>query len=337
VKILISSHAFEPSIGGIETVSRLLAEQFFEAGHSVVVVTQTPSHGNEILPYTVMRQPSLTKLFDLVRWSDIYWQNNLSLRTLWPALLIRRPVVITHQGSYCRRPQGLDLVQRVKHAIVNRLPSIAISNYVASCVDGQSLVIPNPYDRRVFSPEPLPDGRKGLVFVGRLVAEKGVDLLLEALARLRSKGISPHLTIVGAGPDRSHLQKLADRLEISNHVTFAGAHQPREVAIILKRHQILVVPSRYDEPLGIVALEGIACGCLVIASCGGGLSEAVGPCGTTVPNGDVDALADAIEQLLIVPEEGERRLASVSEHLARFQPESVASRYLEVFQSIVPK
>ncbi|MEO6871890.1 MAG: glycosyltransferase, partial [Chthoniobacterales bacterium] len=97
MKILISSHAFAPSIGGIETVSALLAREFVRAGHEVALVTQTGEETNEEFAYRVVRQPSLGELRQLLNWCDIFWQNNLSLRTLWPALLVRKSVVITHQ------------------------------------------------------------------------------------------------------------------------------------------------------------------------------------------------------------------------------------------------
>ncbi|MEO5754604.1 MAG: glycosyltransferase family 1 protein, partial [Chthoniobacterales bacterium] len=109
MKILISSHAFPPSIGGIETVSRLLAAEFVRLGHAVKVLTQTPGLGAEDAAYPVLRRPSLGELVGAVRWCDVFWQNNLSLRTLWPALALGKPVAITHQGSYCRKPSGIDL------------------------------------------------------------------------------------------------------------------------------------------------------------------------------------------------------------------------------------
>ena len=114
MKILISSHAFAPSIGGIETVSGLLAAEFVKLGHEVTVVTQTPDRGAESLSYRVIRQPSGRELWRVIRWCDVFWHSNLSLRTIWPAFLLRKPVVITHHGSYCRPPRGVDLHSKDK-------------------------------------------------------------------------------------------------------------------------------------------------------------------------------------------------------------------------------
>jgi glycogen synthase len=329
MKILISSHAFAPDIGGIETVSALLAEEFSKLGHEVVVVTQ--SGGDAIFPFRVVRRPSPGTLIRLVNWCDVFWQNNLSLRTVWPALFVRRKIVVTHQGSYCRSPSGIDLAQRVKLALANRLPSVAISRAVAQCFCTNSTIIPNPYDSRTFNVRSTSSMRSGLAFVGRLVSEKGADLLLESLARLASLGLRPHLTIIGSGPEERSLRQLSDRLSLRDQVTFVGAKKPFEIAEILNQHQILVVPSRYAEPFGVVALEGIACGCPIVGSNGGGLPEAVGPCGVMFENGDVGGLTSELARLLNSPQECERLSANAAQHLARFQLPVIAKSYLDIF------
>jgi glycosyltransferase involved in cell wall biosynthesis len=103
----------------------------------------------------------------------------------------------------------------------------------------------------------------------------------------------------------------------------------------LNSASILVVPSTFNEPFGIVALEGIACGCAVIASRGGGLPEAVGPCGLTFPNGDVAALTNCISELINAPDSRQRLLRGAAAHLASFTATAVAARYLEMFQAVI--
>ncbi len=334
MKILISSHAFAPSIGGIETVSALLAAEFVRLGHPVTVVTQTPADRADKFPYPVVRRPSLGELSKAIQWSDIYWQNNLSLRTLWPALLVSKPIVITHQGSYCRAPRGFDFVQRLKHTIVRHTTSVAISQAVAACFATKSTIIHNPYDARNFSLEPSGRAKtRELIFLGRLVSEKGVDLPLEALSLLQTRNLFPSLTIVGSGPELSAMKQLAARLKLDAQITFKGPKRGGELQAILREHQILVVPSRYNEPFGVVALEGIASGCVVVGSQGGGLPEAIGPCGLTFPNGDVPALADTLTSLLQSPNEQRRFLASAQQHLARFHPATIADSYLALFRA----
>jgi len=334
MKILISSHAFAPNIGGIETVTGLLATEFVQLGQLVKVVTQTPSDDTENRGYPVIRQPSVSELVSAVQWCDLLWQNNLSLRTLWPGLLLRKPVVVSHQGSYCRAPAGIALVERLKHAVVRSTTSVAVSKAVASCFNTESTIIPNPYDARRFRLDSSTEERPGnLIFLGRLVSEKGIDVLLESLAKLRVHGLSPKLTIVGAGPEFTAMKQMAEALELKNQVIFAGLKHDEELVTLLRKHKILVVPSSSDEPFGVVALEGIACGCVVVGSAGGGLPEAIGPCGITVPNGDAGALAQALEQLLLNPNERKRLLFRAPEHLARFHPTTIAETYLTLFHS----
>ncbi len=337
MNILISSHAFAPSLGGIETVTALLAREFVRIGHSVVVITQTLGEA-DITEFgaPIVRGPSSSRLFRLIKWCDVFWHNNLSLRTVWPALFLRKPLVVTHQGSYCRRPAGFDFALRIKHAVANRLPGVAISQYVAGFFGPHSVVIPNPYDADGFQIQVPPAARtQELLFLGRLVSEKGLDILLESLGRLRLRDLRPRLTIVGFGPEQAKMEGLSKSLGLESQVEFRGAQSGSELAATLNQHQTLVVPSKYDEPFGVVALEGIACGCAVIGSEGGGLPEAIGPCGLIVPNGDVTALENALHRLLTQPEERERLVAAGPEHLGRFHPRVVAQRYTDLFETLI--
>jgi glycosyltransferase involved in cell wall biosynthesis len=161
---------------------------------------------------------------------------------------------------------------------------------------------------------------RDLVFLGRLVSDKGVDVLLDALRVLSAAAAPPHLTIVGSGPEEGALRERARRLGLSERVEFVGTQAGDSLARTLAAHRVLVVPSRYDEPFGIVALEGIACGCVVVGSAGGGLPEAIGRCGRTFPNGDAAALARCLKELLESPEALATHRADAAQHLDRFGP-----------------
>src|SRR2546423_11563028 len=107
---------------------------------------------------------------------------------------------------------------------------------------------------------------KELVFLGRLVSDKGADLLLMSLAKLKAQGLTPKLTVIGTGPEECSLKQQSVRFGIDGQVSFVGAKIETDLAQLLNEHQIMVVPSRWQEPFGIVALEGIACGCIVVGS-----------------------------------------------------------------------
>ena len=83
----------------------------------------------------------------------------------------------------------------------------------------------------------------------------------------------------------------------------------------------------------MVALEVIACGCVPVGSSEGGLSDAIGPCGLTFPNGDSPALAAALLRLLKTPELLRDYRQHAGEHLRKHHPSTVARQYLEVFAS----
>src|SRR5687767_832570 len=97
MKILVTSYAFHPSVGGLEEASLLLAEEFVAQGHEVTVVTATSANDPDGFPFPVVRNPSPLRLIKLPRWADLVFQNNLSLQFAWPVLLTRRPWVIAHQ------------------------------------------------------------------------------------------------------------------------------------------------------------------------------------------------------------------------------------------------
>jgi glycosyltransferase involved in cell wall biosynthesis len=177
---------------------------------------------------------------------------------------------------------------------------------------------------------------KEFIFVGRLVSDKGVDLLLEAMALLLRENIEPRLTIIGSGPDEKGLKAQAEKLGL-HKVYFLGARTGVELANLLNQHKVLVVPSRWEEPFGIVALEGIACGCFVIGSAGGGLVDAIGSCGKTFRNGDVKELASLLKAVVCestcceLPEEAREA------HLQRHSRGSIAREYLQLFSEALDR
>jgi glycosyltransferase involved in cell wall biosynthesis len=201
---------------------------------------------------------------------------------------------------------------------------------VADDLDVPSVVIPNPYRDQLFRQLPGIDRTGELIFVGRLVSDKGIDILLEAMALLAHEGLVPSLTVVGDGPERPRLEEQARRLDILEQITFLGTRTSEELVELLNRHRILVVPSRYNEPFGIVALEGIACGCVVVGSSGGGLKEAIGPCGRTFRNGDTADLTRVLGDLLRHPEHDSDYRRQAQEHLALHRTERVIATYSQV-------
>ncbi len=130
-----------------------------------------------------------------------------------------------------------------------------------------------------------------LLFVGQLIRGKGVQLLLQAMAQMKTPRT---LDIVGTGNMEGKLKALAERLGLANRVRFNGFQQnPQDW---MRRAACVVVPSFWQEPYGLVAAEAVALGRPVVAFAIGGLPEACGGKATLVPPGDVAALAEALEK-----------------------------------------
>jgi glycosyltransferase involved in cell wall biosynthesis len=335
VNILIYSPAFYPSIGGLETVISLLAHEFDSQGHEVKLVSQIPATDAKFFPFEIIRQPNPQQLLELTRWCEVYFQGCISLKGIWPLLISRKPLAVTHQTWYRRADGSLGWHNYVKHFVSRFATNIPASHALAEHLPAKSTVIPNPYREDIFYEMPEIPRDKELVFLGRLVSDKGVDLLLEAIANLKTLEMTPKLTIIGSGPEESKLRQQVKELDLTNQVNFVGTKVEKELTKLLNAHQIMVLPSRWQEPFGVVALEGIACGCVVIGSEGGGLKEAIGPCGVTFPNGDVKALTDRLLDLLTEPEKLASYKAQAESHLSRHKKEEVANAYLQVFERAI--
>lgn len=322
---------FHPSVGGLETIVSILAHEFVRQGHEVKLVCQTKAADSKVFPFEVLRGRSPFQLLTLAHWCDISFQANVSLKGIWPLLISRRPLAISHNGWYSRPDGRIGWQDHLKQWVSRFSHNISVSRAVADNLSSKSTVIPNAYRDDLFQLMQEVARNKQLVFLGRLVSDKGADILLDALAQLRDRGLRPKLTIIGTGPEEANLRRQAKSSGVDDQIEFAGLKTGIELTRMLNEHQIMVVPSRWQEPFGIVALEGIACGCVVIGSEGGGLKDAIGPCGLTFPNGDVEALTKALFGFLTNAKRlSDYRIHAV-DHLLRHRKEEIAVSYLQVF------
>ena len=333
MRILLCSYVFAPSIGGIETISRILADQFCRLGSTVTVVTHTPGEEKRGA-YEVVRRPSLKNLRELADRSDIIFQSNISLHTLLPLFFARKPIVVAHHIWLTRANGRRRWQDYLKYAVLPLCHNIAISKAVAAFLPVKSIVIYDPFETDEFKDLGEANRTKDIVFMGRLVSDKGCDLALRALAILRQGGLNPSFTVIGDGPEMPALKCLVAELGLSQRVVFRGTMREGRGSEVAQ-HKIMVIPSAWAEPFGVVALEGLAAGCVLVASSAGGLPEAVGPCGILFPCGDVKALASALQKLLQNASLRKRLMSESRGHLRRFQPEIVARQYMNFFESVL--
>ncbi|ACK73634.1 glycosyl transferase group 1 [Gloeothece citriformis PCC 7424] len=146
--------------------------------------------------------------------------------------------------------------------------------------------------------------RKRLLYVGRLAVEKGLPILLEALATLKSYHQDMLLIVVGDGSDRPKLESLTQNLGLSNNVKFVGYQSQGEVRNYLQQTDIFILPS-FAEGLPVSLMEALAAGVPVVTTQIAGVSELVedGVNGYLVPPGDSTLLAKRIDLLLKDPDQ----------------------------------
>lgn len=362
---LVVTNDFPPRIGGIESfvaaACRLLDDD-------VVVHTSGPSGAgatDAARPFPVVRDGELLlptlrvarRAADLVRAygaTRVLVGAAMPLGLLAPAL--RRAgaetvVALTHGHEvwWATVPGARSALRRVGDACDHLT---TISDYTARRIAPAlspaararllrlpPVLDPDLFDLDVFDPD-LVDRRPGrapvdaptVVAVGRFVAQKGLDLLLRAWPGVVA-GLgpdrAPRLVLVGDGPQRPRLQRLAEQPPVAGTVTFTGALDAVGVARHLRAAQVFALPVRTrwaglnPEGLGLAALEAAACGLPVLVGDSGGAPETVfdGVTGRVLPGDDAGAWTRAILELLRDPAaaaaQGERGRAFVGE---RFGP-----------------
>ncbi len=197
-------------------------------------------------------------------------------------------------------------------------------------------VVPNGVDLDTFRPAAdWPRDGGYVLFVGRLVAQKGVDLLLRAFGALLQRCPGSRLIVVGDGELELYLDRLARFLGFPDRVSFVGWRTGAALVELYQGAQVVVVPSFY-EPFGIVALEAMACGRPVIASRVGGLQEIVtdGVEGYLVDVGDHRKLASRLAGVILDPELRARMGTAALRRAADFSWRRVAGETLALYREL---
>jgi glycosyltransferase involved in cell wall biosynthesis len=259
-------------------------------------------------------------------------------------------------GRACRHPTGALCVPRMayKRCVLDKRPTVIWRAYRRAVAANRSnaaspaLIVASEHVRRAAmasgygpaqvhtlpyftvpppAPPPPAEGRT-ILFSGRIVREKGLHVLLRALARMAPPA---RLLVAGDGMDRPRAEHVARRLGVADRVTFLGWLDRDGVARCHDETTVVAVPSLWPEPFGIVGLEAMAHGRPVVGFAVGGIPEwlADGETGFLVPPGDAGAMAGRLAQLLDDPglaasfgARGRDRVArefSAADHVRRLQ------------------
>jgi len=199
--------------------------------------------------------------------------------------------------------QGTAKVKHQLNAAKNVQRFIVGSRYMKSELEtngipGDKIEIVHPVPAALQTPEAVPASElTEVLFVGQVIRGKGVDLMLKALSCLKGEW---RATIVGEGNYLETCKQLAGQLGIADRVRFPGWIPHEQLDGYYRSARLLVVPSRWPEPFGMVGIEAMARGRPVIAFANGGIPDWLdhGNTGFLVPPDDVNAMTSAIQNLL---------------------------------------
>ena len=216
------------------------------------------------------------------------------------------------------------LVLRGARAVTTASSYLAEKAARVAGLDPESITV-RPMPTAVASVQQESQGGAGVVTVGRLTTQKRIDLLIDAMAVLRSRGITTPLTIVGDGPERAALERRAADHGLSN-TSFVGAVPPGKIPAVIGNADVFAFPA-VDEGLGLAAAEALMLGVPVVACRSGGVPDIVpdGGAGRLVPPGHLDSFVAAMHDLL--KDKDARRHARDVGRILRIQlsPDSVAA------------
>lgn len=341
MQIVITARQYLPTLGGTIQYASMLASEFSRLGHQVKLTTRTQAKdgSDSDLPLEVFRCPSRETMITLAVWADVVLQVEPSLQDVWPFLLKGKPWFPTLHVGYTlkgltKKDVALRLLQRASLQFGH---PIGVSQYVRDSWGGRGNSILNPYDPTIFGSQAERDIRDvDVLFVGRINEDKGVFLLIEVLRRLANEGLVQKATYIGAGPALTELASRVDQSGLSEIVTLTGKAGSNQVAKWMQRARVLAFPTMpaWLEASPLTLLEALACGCEVVASDIGGVEETGGGFVRLIKAGDADALHEGLRRAL----RGESmRTAGLSEYLKKQTLTEVASRYLELMQSVAKK
>ena len=341
MKILIYSHSFAPNIGGVETYTMVLARGLVAEGFPASVVTQTArgEFDDSALSFATVRQPNLYQLFRRIAGADVIHIAGPCIGPMAICALLRKPAVVEHHGYQACCPNGLLLhepdsalcegsfLQRKYHdclrcqsarvgvfasfrnivltEVRRKLCGIVAANLAVSRHVQTRLRLGNT--RVIY--HGIPDIRPGLVskgpicfgYIGRMVAEKGLPVLISAAKTLHDEATEFRVIMIGDGPERWRLENMCDAAGLHDRVTFTGWLTAERLEEATRDIGVAVIPSICEETAGLAAIEQMMRGRAVLVSDIGGLREIVDDVGMRFAPGNAGQLASCMRHLIRHP------------------------------------
>jgi glycogen synthase len=342
----------------------------------VTVVTQTELawEGDKTATFRIVRCPTTLELTRLLWGADVVHLAGPALLPLSMSLLLRKPTIIEHHSFSVACPNG----QFFYEPTGSLCPNYFLQSQYAKCVSCNKVkmsalksvaqvpltlarrwlsnrasvnVMPTEWISRILALSRSTTIQHGISdtgarsdiaaggtfgFQGRLVTTKGIELLIDAVNKLHDMGISARLKIIGAGPQLENLKGRAARR--GAEISFLGHVEEEKLADALSDVSTIVMPSLAGEVFGLVALENMLRGKLVLVSDLGSLKEVVGDAGLTHRNGDVDDLTRRMKDVLDDPSIA-KSLGPAAQTRARdvFSLDLMVENHLKLYQRVLEK
>ncbi|MEJ2539342.1 MAG: glycosyltransferase family 4 protein [Gemmatimonadota bacterium] len=368
MRILMHCIYFTPEIGGLESHVHHLCRALVGLGHEVDMVTSRSRPG---LPereemdgvrlwrtWFPARNPagwvahamgSIPTMRRLAREADVVHAQAFS--SVIPGMAARAvrgaPLATTWHTSHFLnraesgvwRPTFRWMLRRVDYNLAASAEIARVGETIAPGVSVEALT--NGVDTAIFRPTepalgPPPDGVRRILVPRRLFPKNGVEYALRALPLILQE-VDAEMVLVGDGPERERLERLASELEVDRRVRFLGARPNREMPGILSSGELAVFPSLL-EATSVAALECMACQVPVAASRVGGLPEIVDDeVGGLFEPADPDSLARTVVDLLADPELARRGEVGRERVAASWSNDRLARRHLDIYRDLLDR
>jgi len=348
MRIIQWAFPFLPVQGGREVLIDTLSRQLVEMGHQVLVVTDTPPESSEInAPYKVFRFEAneLSSLISTVESFNpdvIHVHNYLHNSILLLMQLAALPrIVVTFHNEHIHSDSPI-AKSRYLWLRENAICIIAISEFVKRSIE-QSNDFFGLRLETIYNGTPLINSAQelghNLLFLGRLVPEKGLGFLISSFYLTLQRHPNLCLNIVGDGPFRDSFEKLVTDLGIGKSVKFSGWQTGQELDESYMSARLVVVPSAWREPFGLIAIEAMMHARPILVTDRGGLPEIVdnGVNGFVVQPGDVLGLAARISQIFSDPKLAlQLGLGGHAKAMREFSISTMSEKHLRIYTEAMP-
>lgn len=329
MKILYWTEQVTPYIGGVELITDDFLAALTASGHQVTVIARKgeltgdgPTVPGTSVPvhYFPFREALVNNRLDRIvsitrRIAALKAQlqpDLIHLNFCGPSPVFHLRTLAAHRAPTLMTLYALPEAEPSKTGVVERLlaaadrvvgPSAAVIDRTREWfpqIAAKSSVIYNTLNLPEVEIRPLPFDPPRLLCLGRVVPDKGFDLVVEALASIVKAVPGIELTIAGDGIDRPEIERQARRLGVDSRIVIAGWVPPADVLDLINTATIVIVPSRWFEPAPLVAIQAAHMGRPVVGARTGGIPELVvdGSTGIVVDKDDSAAIAGAVIGLL---------------------------------------